>query len=147
MKRQAGVLECLITALRLNRNDPETLRCAAGALGSICSEDVGQLRERAVKVVDGGEWPKEVLLAKPPSVDISPKNLEVFQSLLTWVYGGAAGVGGTPSGERCHVFVASGRWDRNSMLSAHQESSRSTSPGVTSKSLGWAGVKAKEKSK
>ena len=33
-------------------------------------------------------------LSKTPSVDISPKNLEVFQSLVTWVYGGAAGVGG-----------------------------------------------------
>lgn len=60
---QAGVLECLITALRLNRNDPETLRWAAGALGSICSEDVGQLRERAVKVVMG-EWPNETLIGK-----------------------------------------------------------------------------------
>ena len=50
---QAGVLETLVSALRINRNDPESLRCLAAALGSLVDLDFGTVRLSAVKVDDG----------------------------------------------------------------------------------------------
>eukprot|EP00435_Cladocopium_sp_Y103_P029447 s2458_g7.t1 len=46
---RAGVLETLVSALRINRNDPESLRCLAGALGSLVNKDFGTVRLSAVK--------------------------------------------------------------------------------------------------
>ena len=138
---QAGVLECLITALRLNRNDPETLRWAAGALGSICSEDVGQLRERAVKVAIAGgmaqrnaDWQNHISAI---SVDILKKGLNCFK---VYDHLGCIMQHRERGARYGVVSFRQGRWDRNSMLSAHQESWRSTSPGaILEKSWRFAG--------
>ena len=43
-----------MSALRINRNDPESLRSLAAALGSLVNKDFGTVRLSAVK--DGMGW-------------------------------------------------------------------------------------------
>ena len=38
--------------MRINRNDPESLRCLAAALGSLVNQDFGTVRLSAMKVDD-----------------------------------------------------------------------------------------------